>query len=170
MTTKPVEQLETLTLAVTRNRVVTLGFRITDLATDRLLQSGDDLVYLHGGYGGAFPKVEAALEGCVAGDRVELTLSPEEGYGQHDPALLVAVPLEAFGDTPPHPGEAFEGELPTGRSGWLTVIGVDGDRVILDGNHPYAGKTLGLRFEVLGVRESEQAERAAGFAFDGLLG
>jgi len=154
---------------VTANKVVRLRFRIRERDSGQLLQDGDELVYLHGGYGGIFPKVEQALEGCRVGDRVELTLSPDEGYGHHDPSLVITVPLHIFGDNQPHRGESMESRLPNGRSGRFTVTEIDGDRVFMDGNHPLAGRQLSVELEVLELRDSSQAERAAGFAFDGLL-
>ena len=80
---------------ITPDKVVGLRFRIVDESTGHLLQYGDELVYLHGGYGGAFPKVERAMEGRSVGDHIELTLAPEEGYGHHrsDLVLVLTKPL-----------------------------------------------------------------------------
>lgn len=152
-----------------RDKVVRLGFRITDQANGRLLQYGDDLVYLHGGYGGAFPKVEQAVLGCRVGDRIELTLSPEEGYGHRQSDLVLELPSTGFMDGVPEAGTAVDGELPDGRSLTFTVAGVSAEKVTLDGNHPFAGKQLAFEFEVLEIRDSSAAERAAGYAFDAMF-
>jgi FKBP-type peptidyl-prolyl cis-trans isomerase SlyD len=151
---------------VTRDKVVGLRFRVTDGSTGRLLQYGDDLVYLHGGYGGAFPKVERAIEGCRVGDLIDLTLSPEEGYGHHQPHLVLVLPSEEFAGETLKAGSSVDGELPDGRALTFTVAGVSDNQVTLDANHPFAGKHLIFRFEVLAVRDSLAAERAAGFAFE----
>ncbi len=154
---------------ITQDRVVRLGFRVNDLLTGELLQYGDDLVYLHGGYGGAFPKVEWAMEGCRIGDVVSLELSPEEGYGVRRPELVINLPSNDFADELPHTGEAVEGCLPDGRSMTFTVSAVTDRHINLDGNHPFAGRHLKFIFEVLDVRASLDAERSAGFAFDGMF-
>ena len=154
---------------ITQDRVVRLGFRVNDLLTGELLQYGDDLVYLHGGYGGAFPKVEWAMEGCRIGDVVSLELSPEEGYGVRRPELVINLPSNDFADELPHTGEAVEGCLPDGRSMTFTVSAVTDRHITLDGNHPFAGRHLKFIFEVLDVRASLDAERSAGFAFDGMF-
>jgi FKBP-type peptidyl-prolyl cis-trans isomerase SlyD len=154
---------------ITQDRVVRLGFRVNDLLTGELLQYGDDLVYLHGGYGGAFPKVEWAMEGCRIGDVVSLELSPEEGYGVRRPELVINLPSNDFADQLPHTGEAVEGCLPDGRSMTFTVSAVTDRHINLDGNHPFAGRHLKFIFEVLDVRASLDAERSAGFAFDGMF-
>ena len=152
-----------------QDKVVRLRFRVSDALSGESLQFGDDLFYLHGGYGGAFPKVEEALEGCRVGDSARLTLSPEDGYGYRDAALELVVPSHDFRDTRPEAGEAVEGQLPDGQSMVFTVTAVSAKQVTLDGNHPFAGKHLAFEFEVLEIRDSIAAERSAGFAFDGMF-
>jgi FKBP-type peptidyl-prolyl cis-trans isomerase SlyD len=160
---------ESNSCGVTQDQVVRLGFQVKDQLTGELLQYGNDLIYLHGGYGGAFPKVEWAMEGRQVGDVVTVELRPEEGYGVHRPELVLTLPSNAFADGPPETGEAVDGCLPDGRSMTFTVSAVSDGQVILDGNHPFAGRHLQFVFEVLEVRNSQQAERSAGFAFDGML-
>ena len=152
-----------------QDKVVRLRFRVCDARSGELLQVGDDLFYLHGGYGGAFPKVERAMEGCRVGDCAQLTLSPEDGYGYRDPALVLLVPTQDFQDTRPEAGELVEGQLPDGQTMAFTVTSVGSEGVTLDGNHPFAGKHLAFEFEVLDIRDSIAAERSAGFAFDGMF-
>jgi FKBP-type peptidyl-prolyl cis-trans isomerase SlyD len=154
---------------VVQGQVVQLRFRAKDSTTGELLQFGDDLFYLHGGYGGAFPKVEQAIEGHRVGDHVTVSLAPEEGYGVYQPELVLTLPTEEFPDALPATGEAVDGQLPDGRSMTFTVAGISQGRITLDGNHPFAGKRLDFDFEVLDIRESIEAERSAGFAFDGMF-
>jgi FKBP-type peptidyl-prolyl cis-trans isomerase SlyD len=161
--------LNTNTDVIGQDKVVRLRFRVNDALSGESLQFGDDLFYLHGGYGGAFPRVEQALEGCRVGDTARLTLPPEGGYGYRDAALELVVPSDDFHDALPEAGEAVEGQLPDGESVVFTVTAVSADRVTLDGNHPFAGKYLAFEFEVLEIRDSIAAERRAGFAFDGMF-
>jgi len=154
---------------ITPDKVVGLRFRIVDGSTGHLLQYGDELIYLHGGYGGAFPKVERAMEGRRVGDRIDLTLSPEEGYGHHQPYLVLVLPSEQFAGEILQTGTPVDGELPDGRALTFTVAAISNGQVTLDANHPFAGKHLAFQFEVLEVRDSMEAERAAGFAFDGMF-
>lgn len=157
------------TYDIARDRVIRLRYHIRDAVNGGLLQFGDDLFYLHGGYGGAFPKVERAMEGRRVGDTVSVDLGPDEGYGRHDAGRVLKVPSTDFEDAVPELGEAVEGELPDGRSMTFFVAGIADGQITLDGNHPFAGKQLQCDFEVLEVRDSIEAERAAGFAFDGLF-
>jgi len=154
---------------ITQGSVVGLRFRIIDESTGQLLQYGDELVYLHGGYGGAFPKVERAMEGRRVGDHIDLTLSPEEGYGHRQPDLVLVLPSKGFAGETLQTGTSVDGELPDGRALIFTVAAISNGQVTLDANHPFAGKHLAFQFEVLEVRDSMEAERAAGFAFDGMF-
>jgi FKBP-type peptidyl-prolyl cis-trans isomerase SlyD len=154
---------------VVQDKVVRLRFRVTEAANNELLQYGDDLVYLHGGYGGAFPKVERALEGCRVGDQAELRLSPDEGYGDYDPARVLVMACAGFDEHRPALGESVEAELADGTSMYFSVVDVTDHQITLDGNHPFAGKQLHFQFEVLEIRDSTDAERSAGFAFDALF-
>lgn len=155
------------TSEICQDKIVRLGFKVTDQQSGQLLQYGDDLVYLHGGYGGAFPKIEQSIEGCRVGDRVSVTLSPEEGYGRRNPELVMTLPDNEFSGELPQAGEAVDGQLPDGSSMIFTVVDVSGGNIHLDGNHPFAGKHLAFDFEVLEIRSSTAAERSAGFAFTG---
>lgn len=159
-------KIEENVCVIARDRVVRLKFRVSDGNSGELLQFGDDLFYLHGGYGGAFPKVEQAMEGCRVGDRLNLSLAPDDGYGIHQPELVITVPAKAFDGEMPEIGEVVDGQLPDGRDMSFTVTSMDAEQITLDGNHPFSGKQLDFAFEVLEIRDSIEAERSAGFAFD----
>jgi FKBP-type peptidyl-prolyl cis-trans isomerase SlyD len=155
--------------AVAPDKVVRLRFQVSDAGSGELLQYGDDLFYLHGGYGGAFPKVEQVMQGRRVGDSASVCLAPEEGYGDRDPALIIEVPLAHFEEDLPRPGESVRVNRDDGVPMLFTVSEVSATRVTLDGNHPFAGRNLAFVFEVLAVRDSLAAERRAGFAFDHAL-
>ena len=125
------------------------------------------LEYIHG-TGMLLPKFEAALDGKVAGDPFEFTLTPEEGYGVYNPKYLVALPIEAFQID----GKVHEELLVVGRTlpmlnseGQVvsgTVAAVDEKSVTMDFNHPMAGKTLHFTGKVESVREATEKELREG--------
>ena len=150
---------------IRKDKVVRLRYALFDRDGDHALEFRDDLYYLHGGYGGAFPKIEAALEGMDIHGKTEVELEPEEGYGPYDPALLITAPLDAFPPEAHQPGAHLEGETPDGRSVPFRVVKREGDRLTVDGNHPLAGRKLRFVLEVLDIRDASEAELAAGHAF-----
>ena len=145
------------------DRAVRLRFWARDRDSGELLQYGDDLSYIHGGYGGVFPKVEKHLAGCLIGDRVEVNLDPAEGYGIRDPERVILQPKSQIPEEAWVPGTAIDGELPDGREMPFVVTEVGNTWVRLDANHPWAGKNLLFTFEVLAVREGNREELRMGF-------
>jgi len=127
------------------------------------LQFGDDLCYLHGGFGGVFPKVEAYLEGCRLLQTIELTLTPEEGYGHYDAQKRIQQPLHSIPPEARAIGCVLEGEIGDNLALPFTVVDIDGDQVTLEGNHPWSGRNLHFAFEVLAIREASSAEQACGY-------
>ncbi len=95
------------------------------------------------GAGEILPKLEEELAGLSVGDERNITLSPNDAYGEIDPNLIRAVPLEVFpGDAEVKAGQAYQGVDQKGKRGLFYVRKVDGDRVVIDFNHPLAGQTL----------------------------
>ena len=94
---------------------------------------------------------EKALIGRNAGDQVQVTIPADEAYGDVKEQLIFKVPL---GEVPPHitpePGLQLSLSSPEGDLE-VTVTHVDGDMIVLDANHPLAGKDLTFDIEVVSV-------------------
>lgn len=149
--------------AVATGQVVRLQFWARQRDTRELLQYGEDLWYLHGGFGGVFPRVEQALTGLRCGERAVVSLEPQDGYGMRDPALHIIQSVHSLPDDEElTPGSVLFGELPDGREHPFTVVRIESDQVHLDGNHPWAGLPLEFTFEVLDIRSATAGECAAG--------
>ncbi len=155
--------------SIAKDKVVRLRYVVFEQGSEQALAFRDDLFYLHGGYGGAFPKVEGALEGMKIDAKVEVLLTPEECYGERDPHLELTVDAEAIPQEARVVGAHIEGEARDGSSYPFLVVAVDGDKIKLDGNHPLAGKHLRFNLEVMDIRDASAAELEAGYAF-GLSG
>lgn len=147
--------------------VVTIAYELRDVDGALLDEEGATVAYLHGGYGGIFPKVEAALEGGGAGHEVALTLEPEDAFGDYDPALLRVEPRDAFPEVL-QVGMRFEGVPGDEASGddarIYTVTGIADEQVVVDGNHPLAGERVWFRCTVREVREATEEELRHGHA------
>src|SRR5688572_33061758 len=86
-------------MRIDRGKVVTLSYELRDRDGQPLEEEGAKLAYLHGGFGGIFPKVEAALEGKEVGEEVVLTLEPDDAFGEYDADLLRVEPRNRFPET-----------------------------------------------------------------------
>jgi FKBP-type peptidyl-prolyl cis-trans isomerase SlyD len=119
------------------------------------------LAYLHGA-GNIVPGLEKEMTGRQAGDRFDVVVAPEEGYGQPNPMLVQTVPRDAFqGVDSIEVGMEFQAQTPQGPLS-VVVSKVDADNVTVDGNHPLAGKTLHFAIEVTDVRDASVEELAHG--------
>ena len=150
-------------MPIERGRVVTLAFDLRNAKGEPLEEEGAELSYLHGGYGGIFPKVEEALEGKDVGHEMDLTLEPEDAFGEYDAELLRVEPRERFPESI-EVGMRFEG-VPGEREDEAmiyTVTDVTPDTVVVDGNHPLAGVELNFAVEVMDVRDASAEEISHG--------
>ncbi|MCA3237562.1 MAG: peptidylprolyl isomerase [Curvibacter sp.] len=149
-------------MKIAKDTAVTIRYRITDLATGKLLEDGQEpTAYLHGGYGNTFARVEEALEGQEQGYQTRLELQPTEAFGERDERLVQIIPKIQF---PPgvKVGGQLEGRGEDGHAHVFTVKKIKGPEVHLDGNHPLAGRALRIDLTVLDVRTALAEEIAHG--------
>ncbi len=153
-------------MQIADERVVTLDYKLTDKDGRVIDESGGrgDFVYLHGARN-IIPGLENALTGQKAGDTLEVTISPEEGYGERDERLLQPVPRSMFeGIDEVAPGMQFQAQGPDGQQHVVTVVSAEGDEVVIDGNHPLAGVELHFDVKVIDVRPATSEELEHGHA------
>jgi FKBP-type peptidyl-prolyl cis-trans isomerase SlyD len=123
---------------------------------------GQPLPYLHGHHN-IVPGLENALGGGKAGDRIKVTVAPEDGYGQIIPEAIQTFPLDAFENVDEiQPGMQFHAEGPDGQVQVLTVKEVNAETIVIDNNHPMAGKVLNFDVEITAVREATATELEQG--------
>jgi FKBP-type peptidyl-prolyl cis-trans isomerase SlyD len=118
---------------------------------------GEPLAYIQG-HGNLVSGLEKALEGKTQGNRIEVIVTPAEGYGTRNEALVQRVPkrsLQRAGEI--RKGMQFQAQTDEGVR-VFTVSTVVGDMVTLDGNHPLADQTLHFNVEVVEVRGATAEE------------
>ncbi|CDF86118.1 putative FKBP-type 16 kDa peptidyl-prolyl cis-trans isomerase [Pseudomonas knackmussii B13] len=104
------------------------------------------------GDGNLLPGFELALYGLKAGDKRTLSIDPEQGFGQPNPANVQIMPRDQFEGMELSHGllvifnDAAKTELPG------VVKEFDEQRVTIDFNHPLAGKTLAFDVEIIEVK------------------
>lgn len=145
------------------NAVVTLHYTLKDNDGTIIDQSDDgSFLYLHGAMN-IIPGLENALTGKSAGDEISVKVSPDEGYGEKDPARVQEVPKEMFENAADIAvGMQFHAQGPDGSAVVVTVIEVKDDVVVIDGNHALAGMDLNFDVKVIDVREASEEEIAHG--------
>lgn len=146
-------------MVVSSNKVVCIHYTLRDEAGIVLDSSSGraPLAYLHGN-GNLVPGLEAALAGKSAGDKLEVRVAPEQGYGIRDDRLVQVVPRTKFGDAAEiAPGMQFKAHGPQGPR-LMTVKRVERDLVTVDANHPLAGRSLHFQVEITEIRRATREE------------
>ena len=155
-------------MKIAQNAVVEFSYEleVDGQVVDRTTKE-KPLDYIHG-TGSLLPKLEEHIEGMVAGDKFDVTLSPADGYGEVDPDRVIDLPKAAFEVN----GEIREDLLVPGNTipmmnsmgGVIpgVVVEVTEDSVKMDLNHRMAGKTLHFTGEIVSVREATEKELTEG--------
>ena len=139
--------------------VVTIDYTLKD-DNGTVLDSSTEgnFVYMHGA-NNIIPGLENALAGKSAGDEVEVSVSPDEGYGERNDSMIQAVPRDMFdSEQEIQVGMQFHAESPEGEMIVVTVTDVEGDDITVDGNHPLAGVNLNFGVKVIDIREATEEE------------
>jgi FKBP-type peptidyl-prolyl cis-trans isomerase SlyD len=150
-------------VSIKQNSVVTLHYTLRDDAGTVIDSSseGEPLAYLHG-HGNIVAGLERELEGRTRGDKLQVKVSPADGYGEHKDDLVQKVPRRLLKGIPSvSVGMRLQAQTEQGPRA-VTITHVTGDMVTLDGNHPLAGKNLNFDINIEDVRDATAEELAHG--------
>lgn len=151
-------------MQVTRGSVVSFNYTLTDDEGTILdsSESCDPLAYLHG-YDNIIPGLEGALEGAAAGHKSQVVVEAADAYGEVDEEAIFEVARDQFPEgVPVEPGMQFLGETPSGDAPFK-VVAVNETGVVVDANHPLAGKRLHFDVEIVDVRPASDEELESGY-------
>lgn len=158
-------------MQIAENLVVSIHYTLKDEQGNTLDSSvgQEPLPYLCGAHN-IVPGLENALLGKQKGDKLDVVVQPEEGYGEIRADLVQKVDRANFqGIDDIEVGMQFMAEAPWGQQP-VTVVGVEDDGITLDGNHPLAGQILHFSVEVSDVRAATEDELAHGHVHSGGCG
>lgn len=131
-------------------------------------QSNEPMVFLFGS-GNLLPAFENNLQGLTEGGTFDFSLTPDQGYGNSTPENVVKLPMEAFVAE----GEELDREMinpgsfvpmidEEGNQLQGLVLDIKPDHIVMDFNHPLAGKHLHFSGTVSNVREASAEELSHG--------
>jgi FKBP-type peptidyl-prolyl cis-trans isomerase SlyD len=146
-------------MQITKDKVASIHYTLRDGEGNILDTSSgrEPLTYLQGA-GNLIMGMEEGLEGKKAGDKFNLKIAPEKGYGVKDATLVQKVPRSAFGTQKIEKGMQFQ----TNQGHVVTVTETGLENITVDGNHPLAGVELHFDVEVTEVRNATPEELAHG--------
>jgi len=141
---------------VTEGKNVSLEYALT-LDDKSVVESNvgkQPLTYTHGTRQ-ILPGLEKALEGLAVGDTKEVTVAPADGYGEEDPNALQEVQKQLVPPNALVVGARLQGKTPDGQMIYPRVAEIKDDTVVLDFNHPLAGKILHFDVKILDIKQEQ---------------
>lgn len=150
-------------MPIESNSVVTLHYTLKD-NDGKIIDQSDDgsFLYLHGSMS-IVPGLEEALTGKAVGDEFSVSIPSEEGYGRKDPKRIQSIPKEMFDNANEiKVGVQFHAQSPDGADIVVTVIEVNNESVVIDGNHALADVDLNFAVKVVAIREASEEEASHG--------
>jgi FKBP-type peptidyl-prolyl cis-trans isomerase SlyD len=156
-------------MKISADKVVSFHYNLKDIDGTLLETSydSDPTLYLHS-HSNILASLEDALEAKAVGDKVSVTLAPDQAYGDRKEGAVQRIPIKHI-----HNHAAFKNKLKPGMTVQVNtqhgpweaiVLKVGKFNVDIDSNHPLAGKTLSFEIEVMDVREASAEELAHGHA------
>jgi FKBP-type peptidyl-prolyl cis-trans isomerase SlyD len=152
-----------MTQTIADGKVVSLHYTL-HIGGDEIESSlgGEPMLYLHGA-SNIVPGLEKALAGQSTGYKGKVTVAAAEGYGERVETPPQAVPRTAFpAGVELEPGMSLLARGPNNQQVPIWIVGIDGDKVLVESQHPLAGAILNFEVEVLAVRDATQEEMAHG--------
>lgn len=147
-----------MTQEVAKNTVVSLDYELLDTDGKLIEKTDRPISYLHGGYDGIFPLVEEKLQGRKAGESCSVKLEPDDAFGEYDKELIRTEPRNLFPKNV-QVGMQFEGAAEGSKQAMIyTVTSIADDKIVVDANHPLAGKTVQFNCTITDVRPATQEE------------
>jgi len=152
-------------MKITDQCVAALTWTLKDTLGETLDTLDEPVEFLIGG-DDLLAKIDAALQGKVAGDELKLHLEPEDAFGDYNDQLLFLEPRNLF-PAEIEVGMAFEGLPPGGNPAAPSellyfVSEIYPEHVVMDANHPLAGIAIRIQLKVHAVREATLDEIGKG--------
>jgi FKBP-type peptidyl-prolyl cis-trans isomerase SlyD len=152
-------------MIVEDKKVVSFRYTLSNSDGEQLESNreAEPMTYLHG-FRNIIPGLEKAMEGKSADEEFEVTLQPEEAYGERDEARMQRIPAKRFKNARQlKPGQAIT--LETKRGPMQAIVSKVGRfNVDIDVNHPLAGQILTFEVKITDIRDASPEELSHGHA------
>jgi FKBP-type peptidyl-prolyl cis-trans isomerase SlyD len=140
-------------MTVSDGKTISMEYTLT-LENKEVLDTnvgGEPLSFTQGSHE-IIPGLETALSGMKAGESKQVTVAPEQGYGEVNPQAIQEVPIDQIPPDARKVGVQLQGKDGQGRMVTPKVTEVKEQVVVLDFNHPLAGKTLYFDVKILDIQ------------------
>jgi FKBP-type peptidyl-prolyl cis-trans isomerase SlyD len=153
-------------VTVARHKLVFITYSILDQRGMVVEQHDIPVGYVQGANSGILPAIESAVAGRKVGERIEITLKPEDGYGVRDESLVFVDDIE---NVPPEfrrVGAEVMFENAAGETKVFYVTAIENGQLTLDGNPSLAGQSVTCLVNVVDIRDATPEEIRSGRPLD----
>jgi FKBP-type peptidyl-prolyl cis-trans isomerase SlyD len=150
---------------IQEGKLVELKYLVVDKKTDAILRQVEyPISYLHGSNDILSPEVSAQLQGCTAGDTIEIPIDCNKLYGPRDESLVFTDRIENVPEEYREIGTTITMESESGKSRNFIVTKITDSTLTVDGNNPLCGRDVIFKLKILSVRDATDEEMEAGGA------
>ena len=149
-------------MAINEGQIVSIEYQVKD--GDKVIDSNvgqEPLVFMYG-KGQIIPGLEAGIKDMNIGEKADILVKAADAYGEYNPEATQEVPKEQFAGIDLQEGMTLYGQGADGQTVQVTVKEIKDDSVVVDFNHPLAGKDLMFTVTLNNVREATPEEAATG--------
>ena len=153
-------------VTVARHKLVYITYSILDQRGMVVEQHDVPVGYVQGANSGILPAIESAVAGRTLGERIEIKLMPEDGYGVRDESLVFVDDIE---NVPPEfrrVGAEVMFENASGETKVFYVTAIENGQLTLDGNPSLAGQTVTCLVNIIDIRDATPEEIQSGRPLD----
>lgn len=149
-------------MAIEENQIVSIEYEVSD--GEKVVDSnigGMPLVFMFG-KGQIIPGLENAIANMSIGEKAEVLVKAEDAYGEYEAEAKQEVPKDQFAGIDLEVGMALYGQGEDGGTVQVIVKEIGDENVIIDFNHPLAGKDLSFIVSINNIREASAEEAMSG--------
>ncbi|MBN2782605.1 MAG: peptidylprolyl isomerase [Campylobacterales bacterium] len=149
-------------MAIQTNQIVSIEYEVRD--GDKVVDSNvgrDPLVFMYG-VGQIIPGLETGLASMEVGEKADLLVKAADAYGDRDENAKQEVPKDQFAGIDLEIGMTLYGQGADGGTVQVIVAEIGDENVMIDFNHPLAGKDLMFSVTLNNVRDASAEEIASG--------
>lgn len=149
-------------MAIEANQIVSIEYEVKD--GDKVVDGnigGDPLVFMFG-KGQVIPGLENGIVNMAIGEKVDVLVKPADAYGEYNADAIQEVPADQFAGIDLALGMTLYGQGEDGGTVQVTVKEIGAETVIIDFNHPLAGKELMFSVAINDIRDASADEALTG--------
>lgn len=156
-------------MAIEENQIVSLEYEVKDGSDIVDSNIGAAPLYFMFGKGQIISGLESGIQNMSIGDKADILIQPEDGYGELNPEAQQEVPKDQFAGIELEEGMTLYGQGEDGSTTQVIVKSIGEENVIIDFNHPLAGKVLSFSVIINNIRDASADEIMSGIPAENQL-